>query len=163
MREKTGRIILYVAAVCYAALMLYFLFLQRRPMKVHESYWMNVKENINLQVFDTVKLLVRLLRNSNSEYLIRFAFLNMTGNLLLFVPMGVLLPCIWPCQRKFIVIFATSFLITLCIETLQVLTLLGIGDIDDMILNLLGTMVGYGMWHIGPVNRALQRLGFISA
>ena len=161
MRERTGRIILYVAAACYAALMLYFLFLQRRPMKVHESYWINVKENISLQVFDTVKLLVRLLRDSNNEYLIRFAFLNMTGNLLLFVPMGVLLPCIWPWQRKFIGFFATSFLIILCIETLQTLTLLGIGDIDDIILNLSGALAGYGIWRIGPVNRLLRRLRLV--
>ena len=40
-------------------------------------------------------------------------------------------------------------------------TLLGIGDIDDVILNVSGGLMGFGIWKIKPVNELLGRSGLI--
>ena len=52
-------------------------------MAIHEDYWQNVRDNINLVLFDTLKLLIRLIDGAYSSYLIRFAVLNIVGNVLL--------------------------------------------------------------------------------
>ena len=63
-------------------------------------------------------------------------------NVILFVPMGILLPLLWKEFRelKCTALFGLSF--SLGIELLQVFTL-RLTDVDDLITNTLGTVVGY--------------------
>nr|WP_312578117.1 VanZ family protein [Sedimentibacter sp.] len=66
-------------------------------------------------------------------------------NMLLFVPLGIFLPII---HNKFYNIFMTlvlGFMITLIIESTQLLTGFGVFDIDDIFNNTLGTAVGYSL------------------
>lgn len=67
-------------------------------------------------------------------------------NILMFVPLGILLPwAIKKCQVWWWgwgVCFGISFLI----ELLQYMTGRGSTDIDDLIYNTLGGMIGYGIW-----------------
>ena len=46
-------------------------------------------------------------------------------------------------MRNFFVFFLTCFLSIALVEQLQLVTLLGSLDIDDLILNLFGMIVGY--------------------
>ena len=68
--------------------------------------------------------------------------LNIVGNIALLVPMGLLIPLFFPnlTWKKSLVLAVAS---GLAIETLQMLLRVGIFDIDDVILNALGVMVGY--------------------
>jgi glycopeptide antibiotics resistance protein len=70
------------------------------------------------------------------------AFLNLAGNIVLLVPVGFLVPfafrsITW--KKSFVIAIACGFVI----EGMQVLLHVGIFDIDDVILNGLGVMVGY--------------------
>ncbi|MGC4036709.1 MAG: VanZ family protein [Chitinophagaceae bacterium] len=68
---------------------------------------------------------------------------NILGNIIGFIPLGVLLPILFRrLQRSWKTIF-TVFLISLAFETIQLLFNLGIFDVDDLILNTLGGVVGY--------------------
>ncbi|MEH7095326.1 VanZ family protein [Neobacillus vireti] len=72
------------------------------------------------------------------------AFYNLTANILLFVPYGVI-ALMFSRHRswwKFVLIPALSILF---IEIMQHLTKRGSMDIDDLILNLLGVWIGYGL------------------
>ena len=71
------------------------------------------------------------------------SWLNVLLNILLFVPTGVLLP-LWSKRfhRLSCTVF-TGFLITLWIETCQLLLGKGIFDIDDLFCNTLGVFIGY--------------------
>ncbi len=43
---------------------------------------------------------------------------------------------------------ALSFLVTMCIECTQLVTRLGVFDVDDLFMNTLGGMIGYGLYCI---------------
>ena len=65
-------------------------------------------------------------------------------NILMFIPLGVLLPLLDNKFRKFKWTFVVALLATLIIETLQFLTGFGIFDSDDLFNNVLGAVIGYG-------------------
>jgi glycopeptide antibiotics resistance protein len=71
------------------------------------------------------------------------AGVNLVGNVALLVPVGFLLPLVYPyvSWRKML---AVAVLCGLLIEVSQAVLQIGIFDIDDVILNALGVMVGYG-------------------
>jgi glycopeptide antibiotics resistance protein len=75
---------------------------------------------------------------------------NFFGNLIMFMPLGFMLPLLnekYINQKK---IFKTAALCSLSIETIQLLSMsFGIYryvDIDDIILNTAGAVVGYGIY-----------------
>ncbi|MCG8334720.1 MAG: VanZ family protein [Proteobacteria bacterium] len=75
------------------------------------------------------------------------------GNIVLFIPAGLLLPMLGRKLRKFHRVLLIGFLWTLLIETTQlVLHLLCMGwrsfDVDDLILNTLGVIIGYLLYLI---------------
>lgn len=74
-----------------------------------------------------------------------WAFTNIAGNILAFMPFGFLLPLAYPKCRGVVPMFIISFLSVLLIETFQLITMLGTFDVDDIILNVPGIMLGYGL------------------
>lgn len=65
------------------------------------------------------------------------------GNGVLFLPVGLLLPMIWERWERVATFLVTIILISLGIEALQVFMRLGMFDVDDMILYLLGGKIGH--------------------
>lgn len=70
-----------------------------------------------------------------------FSFMNVFGNIMLFIPLGVYLPLIKRDKRIGISILFT-FLISLSVEVIQYVFGIGASDIDDIILNTLGGFIG---------------------
>lgn len=63
-------------------------------------------------------------------------------NILLFMPFGFLLPCVFPNLRKEVIL--AGFLCSLCIEISQPwITINRVCDITDLITNTSGTCLGY--------------------
>ena len=67
---------------------------------------------------------------------------NTILNILLFIPMGFLLPAIWKAYRPIKKTVLMGLLISVIIELLQIFTF-RLTDIDDLITNTLGTFLGY--------------------
>ena len=70
-------------------------------------------------------------------------FLNLAGNIIGFIPIGFILPVM---DRRFTGFFSTvaaGLLLSVIVEGLQFLLRLGICDVDDLILNTCGTVIGY--------------------
>jgi glycopeptide antibiotics resistance protein len=70
------------------------------------------------------------------------AIINIAGNIALLVPIGFLIPFIFQnitWKKTIVIAIAAGF----TIEGMQVLLHVGIFDIDDVILNALGVMIGY--------------------
>lgn len=63
------------------------------------------------------------------------------GNIVWFLPFGFLLPMIWQKLKSFYII-PLGFLLSLIIEISQLVTGKGMFEIDDLVLNTLGTAVG---------------------
>ena len=64
-------------------------------------------------------------------------------NMLMFVPMGVLLPLIHPKMKRFWRVFIISIVFTLCIEIFQYISGKGIFEFDDLLHNTIGSLAGY--------------------
>lgn len=77
--------------------------------------------------------------NSPAEYI-----KNTVLNILLFMPLGFLLPVIWSAYRDAKKTVLTGLAMSVIIEILQIFTF-RFTDIDDLITNTLGTALGYGI------------------
>jgi glycopeptide antibiotics resistance protein len=100
-------------------------------------------QNINMTPFFTIRNYLHVILHHHSTYLVTHCVINLLGNILLFIPAGWLLPKIWKKQRNFFLLFLTCALSILLIEVLQLFTLLGSFDVDDLILNLFGMTMGF--------------------
>jgi glycopeptide antibiotics resistance protein len=76
------------------------------------------------------------------------------GNVLVFAPLGVLLPLAAPRAARFGVVVAAGLLFSVGVELAQfaVSSMLGyayrVADVDDVMLNVLGVALGYGLYRI---------------
>lgn len=135
-RKRNG---IFFCLYCLAMLALLF---WRQPPQGPGSYWEKALGLLNPVPFETICRYIGLLGHSNPN-LVRNAVINLVGNVILFVPIGVFLPRVFPkTGRWWKVLLITLGAITL-IELTQMLTLLGTCDVDDVTLNVLGAMVGY--------------------
>lgn len=98
----------------------------------------NVEHHINLIPFETFRM-----RLTSPQSLSRYII----PQIVIFIPFGVLLPAILHNHRSryFITLFS-GLLLSIGFEWLQVMTRLGSGDIDDVILNGAGAMIGYHLF-----------------
>lgn len=76
------------------------------------------------------------------------AFLNLAGNLVGFIPFGILVPAVSRRMRSWTTVVKLGFLLTLVLEILQLILKAGIFDVDDIILNTAGALVGYQIFRI---------------
>ena len=70
---------------------------------------------------------------------------NTILNIILFVPLGFLLPTVWSEYRSGKKILFTGLGISLIIEILQIFTF-RLTDVDDLITNTVGTILGYWLY-----------------
>ena len=76
----------------------------------------------------------------------RDMLLNIIGNCAMFIPTGILTPILYKHLDSFKKTVLTGFLISLSIEIIQLPFAVRASDIDDLILNTLGVMAGYGIY-----------------
>jgi glycopeptide antibiotics resistance protein len=68
---------------------------------------------------------------------------NVLGNIIGFIPLGILLPFLFRNLNSAWKTIVAVFLISLAFETTQLVFNLGIFDVDDLLLNTLGGAIGY--------------------
>jgi len=73
---------------------------------------------------------------------------NLFGNILAFVPYGFGLPLCWESLGKWWKVFFWSLVLVLGIELFQLFSAFGAFDVDDILLNVLGAMMGYLVYRI---------------
>lgn len=73
----------------------------------------------------------------------RTVIINLLGNVVWFMPFGFFLPVISRRGELWYNTVLLGFCFSLCIETVQLIFKVGSFDVDDMILNTLGAVLGY--------------------
>ena len=73
----------------------------------------------------------------------RDLLVNVIGNIILLIPSGMILPQVWKKLDGFWRTAAAGALISLCIEIMQLPFAGRASDIDDIIMNTAGAMIGY--------------------
>lgn len=109
----------------------------------------------NLQLF-------RAWREAWNHYSVK-AWANVLLNVALFVPLGVLVPLVFPKCRKGLRMLAVGFGTTLTVEFLQWVGGHGIFDVDDLFCNTVGAMMGYcGLITVSAVIRKRWCAGLLN-
>ena len=75
----------------------------------------------------------------------RDLLLNVIGNAAMFIPSGIVLPFVYKRLNSFWKVLLAGIGISLCIEIIQLPFSVRATDIDDLILNTTGVIVGYGI------------------
>lgn len=87
----------------------------------------------------------------------RLFWWNVVGNVCVFVPFGAFLPALFAkCKRLFSVLLFTLEL-SFVVEIVQLVTKIGSFDVDDLLLNTLGGILGYFVYKIMAAKNANKR------
>ncbi|WP_070040534.1 VanZ family protein [Robinsoniella peoriensis] len=138
MKKETKRKIKWISVVLfmfYLILLTYFLFFA-------ESYGRVLSEreySYNLQPLKEIKRFW-IYREQLGFFAV---FTNIIGNVLCFVPFGAIFPVLNRKTRHFVVIVLLSFQFSLIVECIQLISKVGSFDVDDLLLNTIGGMIGY--------------------
>lgn len=123
--------------VLYMILALYFMFFSEtldRTM-VSDEY------RYNLTLFKEINRFW----NMRHTYGWNVTIVNLLGNIVCFMPFGFLLPTISKNKvlKNFVSVTLLAMIFSLCIETAQLVMKVGAFDVDDILLNTIGGLLGY--------------------
>lgn len=124
--------------------------------ETNAAYWNNFELMTNFHPFETVKLYINAIRFNYIGMEIPLS--NLLGNALLFMPMAVFLPCLFRPMQKLWVFALTMLLMLVAVEAVQLLLACGSCDVDDILLNLSGTLILFGILKIPAIQRLLKRM-----
>lgn len=118
--------ILRVCFVTYLLVLLQIVFLSREA---------GSRDGIDLRIFGTVTGNAR-----GNSYVVE--------NILLFIPLGILIPTVLNKFRSFLSCSVFGFLLSCFIEGAQLLSKRGYCQIDDVIMNTVGCGIGFLVWKV---------------
>ena len=98
------------------------------------------ERQLNLTLFTALINIYRCM--GIGEFMLQFF-----GNIGWFIPLGFLWPIIVK-RRSFLITTVIGCLFSLSIETIQYVSYKGVAELDDLILNTLGTAIGYYLFKI---------------
>jgi glycopeptide antibiotics resistance protein len=80
---------------------------------------------------------------------------DVTGNLIMLLPLGIYLPLLYKNIRNFFSVTLVAMMVSVSIELMQLATNVRITDIDDVILNTAGASIGFIIYFI--IYRVIMR------
>lgn len=125
---------------CYAAFLTYLLFFSEKYGRTG-TY---TEFNMNLVPFKEIRRFLFHVK----ELGIMPVLINIGGNIAAFMPFGFLLPYVSDMKHGFLKIGLTGFLASCIVEIAQLIGRVGVCDIDDVILNTVGTLAGYACYRL---------------
>ncbi len=129
----------FIYSSSYFSILSYIVFFAPRRRLIHynyEIYFFPLKNTINTY-----------LTLPNDKYEIYNFYINLFGNVLLFIPLSFILITVFKVEKLKYVIFI-GILLSVFIEFMQYAFQIGLADIDDVILNSIGTIVGYSLYKL---------------
>ncbi|MFC4408855.1 VanZ family protein [Chungangia koreensis] len=134
-----------ISFIVYLFALVVILFLRARG-----HHWMDIslfeymERSSNFVPFKTIHQFITAYQNNrlNTEILIE----NLFGNLILFCPMGLYLPFYFRKLSKTFWFLLVMLILLFIVEATQIITRRGSFDIDDFILNMIGALIGFGIW-----------------
>ena len=93
-------------------------------------------DTANFTLFKTIRMYIDYSDRLNS-------FENLVGNVVVFIPFGFLLPYVIDWGRNFLVMLFHAFIFVVGIEVFQLFSAFGAFDVDDILLNCFGAVLGY--------------------
>lgn len=119
-----GKTIILFLFFTYVVMLLYITYFSREP---------GSRTGIDLQLFGTWNLWAQS----------RAYFFE---NIILFIPFGLCMPVVWKRMRNPVFLFLLSGMTSVSIEMLQYFTQRGFCQLDDVVTNVLGALLGWMCW-----------------
>lgn len=98
-------------------------------------------DTANFTLFKTIRMYIDYSYKLNS-------FENLVGNIVVFIPFGFLLPYVMKWGKNFFVMLLNAFIFVTGIEIFQLFSAFGAFDVDDILLNCFGAVIGYFIYLI---------------
>ena len=141
-KSRPYRWLIVVIFIIYSATLFYLVFLAN-------EYGRNNAEilrynDINLVPFKTINNYLNAWAYVSAKVIIT----NIFGNIAAFLPLGLLGPIVFRRLETLKQLFFFSGLLSLSIEVIQGLLGVGVVDVDDLILNVLGAVIGYLLYRL---------------
>jgi glycopeptide antibiotics resistance protein len=105
---------------------------------------LSFQQNLDRANFIPFKTIYYLLKEPIDVFVVQ----NIFGNIIGFAPLGFLLPMLCTSLSSFLKIGIIAFTFSLTLEVIQLVKVLGIFDVDDIILNTSGALLGYAVYKI---------------
>ena len=133
-KKKIFRAVGKVLFLLYVVFLIYFLFLAEWYGRtgISDEY------RYNLELFREIKRFI-IYREQLGAFAV---FANLAGNILIFVPYGFFIS-VASRERGFFKTLFFSMGLSLCVEIIQLFTRVGSFDVDDILLNTIGGVLGY--------------------
>jgi len=153
--KKAIKIVLNISFVFYLFALVVLLFLGSRGF-----LWSGItmieylKNSSNFVPLKTINTYIGALFDGSMN--IDIPIKNLFGNLFMFLPAGIYLPYYIRKINKISVFIISMSILLAVIEVVQVVTRRGSFDIDDFILNMLGALIGFGIWKTKFVQKLLS-------
>jgi len=136
-RERIKTVFLYVVFIGYILLLMKILISSRISDSALFNSQSTLHRSINLIPFHSIIEYI-----SGSTMNIRtFAFSNVVGNIVIFIPFGIYL-ALFKKDKRAITNLLFIFIVSLFVEIMQGFLGIGASDVDDIILNCLGGWIG---------------------
>lgn len=123
--------------ILYSCLMIWEVFIG--PYRSYDGI-----RRYNLYPFKTI---IHYFMNSE-RYSSHILFINLAANIVTFIPLGFFIALLFKRVRNINIVVVFSIMITTIIETMQIILNVGVFDIDDIILNTLGCIIGFIFYKI---------------
>jgi glycopeptide antibiotics resistance protein len=148
--NKVIKVIIGISFIFYLLTLIMLLFVGVMFVGNRGHIWTDIslieyiRSSSNFVPFKTISTYITAMFDGSLN--ISIAIKSLFGNLIMFLPMGIYLPYYIKKLNK-VGKFTLSMIILLSvIEATQLVTRRGSFDIDDFILNIVGTLVGFGIW-----------------
>lgn len=126
--------------VCFVAYLLFLSYLLFFSTYFGRTEYGEGEYRYNLTLFQEIGRYWHYGRRTGSWYLF---LMNVCGNIGVFVPVGIFLPALFErCKNVFLTILV-CLEISLLAEVVQLVSRVGSFDVDDLLLNTIGGVVGY--------------------
>lgn len=122
-----------ILLVAYAAILIWMALVSR-----NEGY----SRSLNLTLFSSYRFILR-------QYNSFDVFKQILDNILVFVPLGILLPAAFGAKhdmKNYVFVVFAGFFVSVIFETLQYIFSIGFSEADDIINNTWGCLIGCGIY-----------------
>lgn len=120
------------------------------------DYFRGNEFSVNIIPLDTIMGYVKAFFNSSTN--LNVIAYNLVGNVVCLTPLAFFLPRLFEKQNKFKIFLITTMGIALSMEILQLITMSGTFDIDDIILNVIGACIVYLILNIKGIKALLNNI-----
>ncbi|MBR3811975.1 MAG: VanZ family protein [Agathobacter sp.] len=138
--KRKGNYFMWVCFLAYLLLVGYVLFYS--PWFGREDH---IEYRYNLTLFQEIGRYYRVGLRTGSWNLFLW---NVVGNICVFMPLGIFVPKLFKRCRNVLFVTILSLELSILAEVIQLLTRVGSFDVDDLLLNTLGGILGYLIYKI---------------